>query len=538
MQLRFSRRFQPMKSFSELLAEYIDRVGVSDAELARRLGVSRQTIFRWREGRVQRPRHREDVLQLASKLRLTQKESAELTLAAGFQPEALPEVVLTEGDEIAASADREMHSERAFTTFADTWRSHPILRWMSILLAGTVLILTFVLVRGSLFSGPDGGADEPPAPAQPDETLILISEFANYGGEQIGYNLAGRLQEAVAQVFRDSGVARVRVERLGERVVDEDSAERIGHDLKADIVVWGEYDTGRVIAVLTVPDVEGCAVSRERRWHVKTVEELSTRVNIDVPNDVSWISLYVLGRAHYLAGRLEQAEAVLQRVLNEPVQDRATRANVYFLLGRIEAGKGTADLDRVVGYYTEALELRPEMVQALNNRGVAYLERGSVGDLARAEADFDRALTMDATFSTAKLNLALTMVRRDPGRLDAAIALLDEAAGQQPDSPGIQNGLCWYLSLAGEPEKALPHCDRAVALDSSGYSNDSRGLTLALLGRYEEAAGEFRLFLEKLEQEDVGAYDHFAATRKLWIEQLESGIDPFTEAALADLLEE
>ncbi|MCJ7825546.1 MAG: helix-turn-helix domain-containing protein, partial [Anaerolineales bacterium] len=76
-----------MDSFSELLSMFAERAGMSDAELARRLGISRQTIFRWREGETQRPRHREDVVRLADKLRLVPEERDQLFIAAGFPPE-------------------------------------------------------------------------------------------------------------------------------------------------------------------------------------------------------------------------------------------------------------------------------------------------------------------------------------------------------------------------------------------------------------------------------------------------------------------
>src|ERR687885_1236395 len=77
-----------MKTFSELLKEYMERTGISDSELARTLGVRRQTIFRWKEGLVARPRAREDVLLVAKRLRLTDEERDELLLAAGFAPES------------------------------------------------------------------------------------------------------------------------------------------------------------------------------------------------------------------------------------------------------------------------------------------------------------------------------------------------------------------------------------------------------------------------------------------------------------------
>jgi transcriptional regulator with XRE-family HTH domain len=76
-----------MRTFSELLREYTARTGISDAELARGLGVRRQTVFRWKEGLVARPRDVADVLRCAAKLRLTPQERDELLMAAGFPPE-------------------------------------------------------------------------------------------------------------------------------------------------------------------------------------------------------------------------------------------------------------------------------------------------------------------------------------------------------------------------------------------------------------------------------------------------------------------
>src|SRR5690606_33325694 len=77
----------PMPNFGELLNLYIERAGITDAELARATGVQRQTIFRWKEGLTARPRYREDVLRIAAKLRLTPAERDGLLLAAGFSPE-------------------------------------------------------------------------------------------------------------------------------------------------------------------------------------------------------------------------------------------------------------------------------------------------------------------------------------------------------------------------------------------------------------------------------------------------------------------
>ncbi len=73
-----------MPTFADLLTEYMGRTGIGDAELARRIQVSRLTLIRWREGVTNRPRYREDVVRCAGVLRLTPEETNGLLLAAGF----------------------------------------------------------------------------------------------------------------------------------------------------------------------------------------------------------------------------------------------------------------------------------------------------------------------------------------------------------------------------------------------------------------------------------------------------------------------
>lgn len=74
-----------MKTFGELLTKYMHLTGITDAQLAYKIGLSRVTIFRWRRGEVKSPR-REHVLKIAKILFRTDEEQNELLLAAGCQP--------------------------------------------------------------------------------------------------------------------------------------------------------------------------------------------------------------------------------------------------------------------------------------------------------------------------------------------------------------------------------------------------------------------------------------------------------------------
>ena len=518
-----------MKSFSEQLSEYVLRVGVSDAELARRLRVSRQTVFRWREGLTRRPRRREDVLEISSRLRLSPAERDALLLAAGFPPQASDSAVVGPAPALVTPASQSLTMQPR-RGVKPSWLAAALL---ALLLAAAA----FPEARralADLLGQAEGDALEL-AQRQPGGTLVLISQFANYSGPQVGYNIAGRLQEALEQEFQSAGLTEVQVAAAEETAGDEQAARELGARWGASLVVWGEYDSGRVIAWVSTPEA---TPDVQRRWLVLSPEQLSATINTDLPQEVRWMALYVLGRVHFLDGRLDQADTALTRALAAPPSDPGALAAVDYYLGLVESQQPQADLNEVIAYYSEVLALQPAQTAALNNRGVAYLERGSSGDLERAEADLRRALFYRPDDLVPLFNLALTLARQGRPHLSDALELLERAEQADPDSAGVQNALCWFLGLSGSPQQALPHCDRAVDLDESGNSNDSRGLTLALLGRPQEAAVEFETFLERLEVNDPPGYARYARSRREWVEALKRGDNPFDEATLEQLLQE
>ena len=96
-----------MPTFAELLTSYMERTGIGDAELARRIPVSRPTLLRWKEGVTARPRYRDDVRRCAEVLRLTDQEADEFLLAAGFSPETavVPVATTVSASEETINAD-------------------------------------------------------------------------------------------------------------------------------------------------------------------------------------------------------------------------------------------------------------------------------------------------------------------------------------------------------------------------------------------------------------------------------------------------
>ena len=528
-----------MDSFSDLLSMFAERAGISDAELARRLGISRQTIFRWREGETQRPRHRDDVARLADALRLESEERTQLFMAAGFPHQrSITSGIGVEEDFEPLVGREQIRPPRAGEGFFGKIRGCLKAKWITAISGGIILTIVILVVSGAWNDPTAIGNLSGSHNSISSETLVVVSEFANYGGGQVGYNVAGRLEEALYKEFENADIGNISVQKINEIVTDEVRASEIGRELGADIVVWGEYDSGRVMAFVTSPSSDDRVGSLERRWHFVSAEELSATVNTDLPNEVQWIALYVLGQTHYWSGRDEQAEAVFLSALEDPPEYAGNAAAIYQFLGMIESRKETPDVDKVIAYYTEAIVLRPNLAQALNNRGIAYLQRSADGDLLRAEKDFLGAARVDPNFAVAKYHLALTILWQDPDNINETLDLLEQAENLDPEAVYVQDALCLYYSLVENPQEAIAHCDTAVASDLSGRRRGNRAIALALLGRTEEAIEDLQIYLDYLLENDVSGFAQLAPSRQEWIETLKRGQDPFSEAILTDLLSE
>jgi tetratricopeptide (TPR) repeat protein/transcriptional regulator with XRE-family HTH domain len=532
-----------VKSFSALLSEFVERAGIPDADLARRMGVSRQTVFRWREGTTRAPRRREDMLTLASLLRLDPEERDVLLLSAGFAPVSEGAAPLgPPGEHPRSSAIGPPQTQRSRSLLSVVQaRLASLAPWqlagglLAALLAITGVILFVRLVMSSLAIA---GGEGRPQPALPGETLVLVSEFANYSGAQTGFNVAGRLREALRVALLSAGLDDVRVDLWPETIVDQDTATQRAEEVGATVVVWGEYDSGRVVARVSAYPSGLSIQGGEHRWLLAEPSQLNTTVNSDLPEDVQWMALYVLGQVDYWTHRPDQAEAAFRQALAFPPEDPAAIATAHVYLAVLEATKSEPDWDRVVAWYTEALDIQSDSTGALNNRGVAYLSRNAPGDLGRAEADLRAALSLDPSFAPAPFNLALALLRNPSGNAEEALRLLKTAESLDPLAPGVQNALCWTLSLEGRPAEALSHCDEAVRRDETGNSHDSRGLALALLGRFQEAIEEFERFLELSKEGAPQDYARHAQTRESWIETLQHGENPFDASTLERLRSE
>jgi len=146
-----------------------------------------------------------------------------------------------------------------------------------------------------------------------------------------------------------------------------------------------------------------------------------------------------------------------------------------------------------------------------------------------------------------RTKLDLVMLRRqglelaEQGKIEAAIAMYETADTLAPDQsiddPYDLANLCWFGSLRGYANVVMNICDRAVELaPTAPIMYDSRGLARALTGNYTGAIEDYEFYVEILQaMEDSDLAHQRASMRMMWIEELEKGNNPFTEAVLEEL---
>lgn len=489
-----------MPTFSELLNQYIERAGITDAELARSTGVQRQTIFRWKEGLTARPRYREDVLRIAAKLRLSPAERDALLLAGGFSPDdpaAIAALLITPGDapepnEVrdgaigdnapTAPTDDERLDAQVVAFFAPQptvadalapldqpatprRRTRLIERPQIVLGVAIVLMLAVALVGTWLLPAifppppvtpiaavsptsaptatPPPTATPTPIVAQPGEQLIVIAPFVGYTSSDLRFNVAGRIREAVEEELQRAQLDDVHTVIWPEPIAEPAQADAVLAEAGAVLAIWGEYDAGRVRAGVTAPALD------DTYWinPVDAPSALPLVINQEVPRDARIFALYTLGSYFRSVDEPVKALAVFERALAQAPTDATTRATLHFYVGLLTPqlrGYTPQILTRAIEHYSAALALQPAWENVRYNRGTTYL--------GRALLSLDERVDLDA--AVADLS---TVIERKPARVD----------------PLVNRGIAYYQRNGdGDLERAHADFTRVIELqpmDHRGY---------------------------------------------------------------------
>ena len=299
------------------------------------------------------------------------------------------------------------------------------------IIVGGGALLAIVLALAFLW------AERPDYPqARPGETLIAIGQFANYTGGAQGYNVTGRVREALERELTADRLSAVRAASWPDVIPDAPTAQAVAKRSGAELVIWGEYDSGRVVARLTAakPGAEPGELRVEKL--AASPGDLPTAINGDLPEEIRYLALLTLGQLYVDRGDLTRGRAILEQAAARPPTDATALASLYFLLGYANQQGEPADLDAAIDYYGQVLALRPDNLAAHNNRGLAYLRRGGPGDAASAVTDLTEVIAVLPEDGTAYNNRAAAYLQLGGAEnLTRAVADLDRAITLAPDSP-------------------------------------------------------------------------------------------------------
>jgi eukaryotic-like serine/threonine-protein kinase len=258
---------------------------------------------------------------------------------------------------------------------------------------------------------------------------------------------------------------------------------------------------------------------------------------------------YALRRSEYLRRRGDSEAAARARSEAERVQPSG--ATDYFLLG--DAMYRADDLKGALGAFRDALGKAPDNFWAhyftavcrlnLDRPGEAetsltaclairtdfpwvYLlrgyARGLLGEMAGSESDFARALELATISGGDRVRYAVFVnqgrVRVLRGQLPKGIADLERAVALKPDQSQGHANLAFGYQKLGDPNKAIVHLDRAIALAPSAGLYVRRARIRLERGDPAAASDDFDRAL-RLERPDsalsarVRAEQHLAAAR-------------------------
>ena len=517
-----------MPDFGELLTSHIDRSGFSDSDLARRVGVSRATLIRWKEGLTARPRYREDVLRCAELLRLTPEERDELLIAADFEPEApQPEAPPPEpAPSITPVSPAEPDPPPAPARIR-------LRLWVAVT-AAMVAVAAGVVVGLALvdFSGePDrpvsptgevpinvaGGRDLPGAEAS--EALIVIAPFANYTAGQLEFNIRGRLRDSINREIAAAGLAGIRTDDWAETVPGHGAALSAAEQSGAAIVIWGEYDSGRVLANVTSTPTQNESLGPQVVEIATSPSGLPTAINIDLTAEVRSVALLTLSQVYLQRGEYEPAKTVLYQALERPPADPAALANLRYRLGQAYLSGEYADLDEAIWRFTEVLSVQPRSADTYGIRGLAYLERGRPGDENLAIADLTRASELAPNLAAPYFNRAAAYIARDrAGDLDRALDDLERAIDAGVAGPGVYvNRAAVYLERQheGDLDLAFGDLERAIKIDpdltTAWVNRGNARLQRDHDGDFEQAIADFTKAIDLAPDNALGYYNRALA---------------------------
>jgi tetratricopeptide (TPR) repeat protein len=221
----------------------------------------------------------------------------------------------------------------------------------------------------------------PSAPALPPD--VIISEFDAPAGTNV--QVARRVEESLEELLASYDLEDVNLQVVEEPITSREQAEAVAAESGSQVVVWGWYDDLgiNVRLYLAVPDDRAQRLVRTNELPLTDSgdqeAELALAVRQTLPQNISFLSLFIIGHLKYLANDYQQGHAAFDAAMNS-LPENVTFENealLHFFRARqlFTAGADDAQaLNTIACEYATAIAADPEFAAAYNNLGVVLLQ--------------------------------------------------------------------------------------------------------------------------------------------------------------------
>jgi protein arginine N-methyltransferase 7 len=229
----------------------------------------------------------------------------------------------------------------------------------------------------------------------------------------------------------------------------------------------------------STPMTIDAALEHHQAGRLLQAEAIYRQILQVVPNHPE--ALHFLGLIAHQAGRNGAAIELISRAITVNPYD-AMHCNLGLAL------KAQGRLDEAIASYREALSIKPDHFEALNNLGVVFHEQGRFDE---AVLSYRQALSIKPDYVEAIDNLGLAL--RAQGEINGAIDCHRKAVSIRPDFAGALYNLGTALQAQCRFDEAVASYRQALSIKPDYVDAlNNLGVVLHEQGRFDEAVASYR----------------------------------------------